>query len=70
VLISSYVSDGFLYIKSQNKKPEEKKKELSELHGYSQKILQGIAAKYHGIFLKEEKDGNYTALVSLKLANV
>lgn len=67
--ISGFVESGYLYIKSRNAVNYENKtkKTAKEDRGYGHKILSDTAEKYSGAFIVREKDGEYIALMTMKI---
>lgn len=57
----------YLHIKVENTslRPEKRKK-MSDGHGYGQEILKDIATQYQGDFYTDWKDGIYSAVLSLE----
>ena len=64
VQLRTKVDGDYLFIKTENPCPQEKKAP-AQGHGYGTKILQSLAEQYGGDYRAEEKDGCYTAVVSL-----
>lgn len=67
--IAGFVDGGYLYIKSRNAVSSSDKPKIlaGKDRGYGHKILSDTAEKYSGAFITENKDGYFTALMTMKL---